>query len=230
MDDEERQLWERYRSPDPSHSHQELFFRYVPWARAVARDVYRRVRISQVEWGDYAQNATIGLLEAMTRFDPGRGVDFMGYARARVRGAVFNGLRAFLQDFQHRDWQGRAEDRLGSWSTEGDDILGHLIDSVVGLGIGFLIDSAVQDDSYQLEEPSRVVERHQMNRALDAAISRLPDRERLVVAMHYQEYVPFVEIANLLGVTKGRVSQIHHAALTRIRESIAEMQSRGRKL
>lgn len=230
MDDEERQLWERYRSPDPSHAHQELFFRYVPWARAVARDVYRRVRISQVEWGDYAQNATIGLLEAMTRFDPGRGVDFMGYARARVRGAVFNGLRAFLQDLQHRDWQGRAEDRLGSWSTEGDDILGHLIDSVVGLGIGFLIDSAVQDDSYQLEEPSRVVERHQMNRALDAAISQLPDRERLVVAMHYQEYVPFVEIANLLGVTKGRVSQIHHAALTRIRESIAEMQSRGRKL
>ena len=55
---EERRLWEAYRADGNADAQQWLVFRYVPWARAVARDVYRRARVPQMDWADYAQNAT----------------------------------------------------------------------------------------------------------------------------------------------------------------------------
>lgn len=230
MDQEERLLWERYRSANPAGAHEELFFRFAPWARAVAREVYRRVRVPQVEWSDYAHNATVGLLEALPRFDSTRGVDFMGFARSRVRGSVFNGLRSFLQEYKHREHYRHVDDRLDSFPADGDDVLSLMIGSVVGLGIGFLLDAGAQEAAAHMEEPSHVAERHQMGRLLESALSRLPERERLVIALHYQEYVPFVEIARLLGVTKGRISQIHSAAIARIRQLIAATRELGTTL
>lgn len=221
MDDEERSLWQLYRATKPADAHREIFFRYVPWARSVARDVYRRVRVPQAEWGDYAHQATIGLLEAMGRFDPNRGVDFIGFARARVRGSVFNGLRSYLQEYAHRQENRRDEDRLESWLPDGGDLLDQMIGSVTGLGIAFLLDGVVQNGDLQTDEPSRIVEQHQMDRMLKHAMSRLPERERLVISLHYQEHIAFIEIAKMLGVTKGRISQIHRAAIERIREEVA---------
>jgi len=112
MTADERALWTSIRSDSKCDAHQQLFFQYVPWARTVARDVYRRLRIPQMEWGDYAHNATVGLLEAMSRFDATRGVDFMAYARPRVRGAVFNGLRSYLSESARRETSDRWHERL----------------------------------------------------------------------------------------------------------------------
>ena len=216
---DERETWERYRPGNDSNAHQELFFRYLPWARAVAREVYRRVRIPLVEWADYANNATVGLLEAMTRFDPSRGIDFMGYAKARVRGAVFNGLRVYLQESSRRDTSARMQDRVDSFEGGGDDdVLGQMISTVAGLGLGFLLDSASAIDAMNSDvDPSINAERHQMDRLLEESLRALPERELLVMTLHYRQHVPFVDIANLLGVTKGRVSQIHKAAVDRMR-------------
>ena len=59
-----------------------------------------------------------------------------------------------------------------------------------------------------------------MDRLLELALDELQGRERTVMELHYRQHVPFVEIAELLGVTKGRVSQIHRAAVARMRERI----------
>jgi RNA polymerase sigma factor for flagellar operon FliA len=185
------------------------------------------VRIPQVEWADYAHNATVGLLEALSRFDPSRGVDFMAFAKPRVRGAVFNGLRSYLQDYLHQGKHPRTDDRLSSWIGGTDDPLYQMIDTVVGLGIGMLLDSAQWSSDESSKEPSRLAERHQLDRLVEAALGSLPARERLVIVMHYQQYVPFVEIARLLKVTKGRVSQIHRLALDRIRKQLGDSRSSG---
>lgn len=227
MDPHERKLWEQCASQAESGPRDELFFRYAPWARSVAREVYRRVRIPQVEWGDYAHNATVGLLEALSRFDPSRGVDFMAYAKPRVRGAVFNGLRSYLQEYEHQGQHRRADDRLSSWPADAGDPVNQMIETVVGLGIGFLLESSEWTSETQAQEPSRLAERHQLDRLVEAALATLPPRERLVIAMHYQQYVPFVEIARLLQVTKGRVSQIHRAAIERIRKRLGDSRSLG---
>jgi len=227
---DERELWASYRPGNDNAAHQELFFRYAPWARSVARDVYRRIRVPQVEWGDYAHNAMVGLLEAMSRFDPARGVAFTGYAKARVRGAVFNGLRSFLADYNRRDNSSRIRDRMDSFgSGQDEDVLEQIISSVAGLGLGFLLDVAAASDVFQVDhDASAMAERHQMDRLLEDSLAKLSDRERLVMTLHYHQHVPFVEIAALLGVSKGRVSQIHRAAVERIRALVHSPEIQGK--
>lgn len=219
---EEQQLWANYRSDNDASSHQELFSRYVPWARAVARDVYRRVRIPQMDWGDYAQNATVGLLEAMSRFDAARGIDFIAYAKPRVRGAVFNGLRSYLAESRTRVDGNRWRDRIESFeATDSEDPLGQMISSVTGLGLAFLLDSDATTELLQSNvDASSAAERQEMDVLLAGSVAKLSEKEKLVVTLHYYQYMPFVDIAGLLGLTKGRISQIHKAALERMRAQL----------
>jgi RNA polymerase sigma factor for flagellar operon FliA len=224
LDAEEHALWLRYNPGDCREAQQALFFRYSPWAKSVARAVYRRIRLPQVEWADYAHNATVGLLEAMGRFDPARGIDFPGYAKPRVRGSVFNGLRSFLADYTRRESSARMMDRYDSFdgSDDGDDdVLGQIVSAVTGLGIGFLLDSASVQSAFQADQnPSDVAERHQMDRLLADGLEALTGQEKMVMDLHYQQNMPFVEIAELLDLSKGRISQIHRAAISRIRARV----------
>jgi RNA polymerase sigma factor FliA len=218
---EERLLWTSHRSGNNRSAHQQLFFRYAPWSRAIARDVYRRIRIPQMDWNDYAQNATIGLLEAMNRYDENRGIEFMAYAKPRVRGAVFNGLRLFLSETGRREESAsRLYERLDSFeATSSDDSLSQVISSVAGMGLGLLLDSSASMDFFSTGSDSSVsLEKHQMGQQLEKVINELSEKEKLVVNLHYYQHMPFVEIAELLGVTKGRVSQIHKSAIQQSRE------------
>lgn len=215
---EEQELWLSLRTGRDRSAHQQLFFRYAPWSRAVARDVYRRIRIAQMDWNDYAQNATIGLLEAMSRYDENRGVEFMAYAKPRVRGAVFNGLRSYLSEAGRRkDLPSHLIDRMDSFDASSlDDPLGQLISSVAGMGMGLLLDSIASKDLCIAEsDASTLAEQHQMDVLLESTIVQLPERERLILTLHYYQYMSFVDIATLLGVTKGRISQIHKSAIER---------------
>lgn len=218
---EEQQLWISHRSGKDRNAHQQLFFRYAPWSRAVARDVYRRIRIPQMDWNDYAQNATIGLLEAMSRYDENRGIEFMAYAKPRVRGAVFNGLRLFLSEAGKREGHPeRLHERLDSFdAVPSEDSLSQMISAVSGMGLGLLLDSSASLDFFSTgSDVSAAVEKHQMDILLEKAVGQLPEREKLVVTLHYFQHMPFVEIAELLGVTKGRISQIHKSAIEKSRE------------
>ena len=214
--DDERELWSSLRAGRNDAAAALLFARYAPWARSVARDVYRRLRNPLLEWGDYAQNASVGLLEAMGRFDAGRGIDFIAYAKPRVRGAVFNGVRAFM------DRQGDArEDRvrqrvLSIEPSESGGLLEQLIGTVTGLAIGHLLDADAHGSWSDGGEASALVEHHQLQQALGVALESLPDKERLVLTLHYYQHVPFVQIASMLGLTKGRISQLHRAGLERM--------------
>ena len=219
---EESLLWETYRLGGDIGAQRLLFLRYVPWARGIARDVYRRVRVPQMDWGDYAQNATVGLLEAMGRFDPGRGIAFMAYAKPRVRGAVFNGLRSFLADSRTHHDNNRWRDRIASFDdADPEDHLGQMISSVTGLALGLLLESDATVALFQPEgDASTAAERQETDVLLAGSVAKLPEKERLVVTLHYYQHMAFVDISELLGVTKGRISQIHKAALERIRAQL----------
>jgi RNA polymerase sigma factor FliA len=222
---DEQILWSSHRSGKDRGAHQQLFFRYAPWARAVARDVYRRIRIPQMDWNDYAQNATIGLLESMNRYDENRGIEFMAYAKPRVRGAVFNGLRSYLSESSRRELPvERLRDRLDSFDTSpSEDPLEQFISSVTGMGMGLLLDTSAAVNFFHADsDASAEVEKHQTDLLLETAMLKLPEREKLVISLHYYQHMPFVDIAALLGVTKGRVSQIHKAAIQRSREILRD--------
>jgi RNA polymerase sigma factor for flagellar operon FliA len=218
----ESQLWERWVGERDRTSRDALILLHAPWARLVARDVFLRVRSRNTEWGEFAQNATLGLIEAVDRYDPARGVEFRTFARHRVRGAVFNGLRQLWDEGVTKGRDSSLE-RSESLSDEDGDPLESFVSWTVGVGIGHLLDVASLPgaDAYP-RGPYATLEHDQKGELLRQLVRLLPGREGMIVTLHYFQHVPFVEIAGLLSVTKGRVSQLHKQAVKRLRECLRE--------
>lgn len=215
------ELWERWTNRRDGSARDALILMHAPWARLVARDIFQRIHPNGVEWGEFVQNATLGLIEAADRYDPARGIEFRTFARHRVRGAVFDGLRQVWD--QHPVVPVRDVDRSESLDYEESDPLESFVSWTVGLGIGHLLDSAA---SLELVSPLRTpyaeLEQSQIQMLLRQAVDLLPERERLIVSMHYFQHIAFTEIASYLGVTKGRVSQLHRQGIERLRLCLRE--------
>ncbi|GAB2554897.1 sigma-70 family RNA polymerase sigma factor [Rhodanobacter koreensis] len=222
MEADEFALWERWCTSKDVAARDALIVKYSPWTRLVARDVYVRVYALRDAWHDCVQNALIGLLEAMDRFDPARGVSFQSYARHRVRGAVFNGVRtlreSLAQGTRSYDQMAAALDRMEIFDDESTtDPLEAFVSTTVGLGLGFLLEASSVPSHAQGSDAYSELEREELSTAMAEAIERLPEREQMILVMHYYHHVPFVEISAQLGVTKGRISQLHKRALDHLR-------------
>jgi RNA polymerase sigma factor for flagellar operon FliA len=220
LDSPEKELWHRWTAHREGAAREALIQLHASWARLVARDVFLKARIKDAEWGDYVQNATVGLIEAIDRYEPVRGVDFRTYARHRVRGAVFNGLRHLAsQSFGLVATVN--EERSSSLSREEDDPLLSFATWTVGVGIGHLLETAsLHDHRDEADDPYATASRDQISGLLRAALAQLSARERLVLTLHYFQHVPFVDIALELRLTKGRISQIHRQAIDALRTRI----------
>jgi len=138
---------------------------------------------------------------------------------------VFNGLRVYADgppaaNRESHHVQAYA-DRARSFSEDpSDDPFDDVIDAAVGLGLGYLFDGEsipVPDES---TTAYGAIERAEMADALHTLLDSLPERERLIVTLHYLQQVPFITIAAQLGITKGRVSQLHRRAMERLREAL----------
>lgn len=214
MEATEQELWRRYRLRQDLEARDFLILRYSPWAKSVAAGVARRIRHSILEWSDHLQNAHVGLLEAMSRYDVERGVDFMAYAKPRVRGAVFNGMRALIKEDFSSNKPHLTSERLESIQADSsDDLLTGFVDTVLGLSIGHLLEVGYPVDLGSSSTPGS-----ELVPILHDALLELPVRQREILIAHYLRQVPFQEIAKELGLTKGRISQIHKAALIQIRQ------------
>lgn len=215
---DEAELWRRYREHADLVARDRIVALHLSWATAVGKSVYRRVGIYGLDSDDFVQNAKLGMLEAIGRYEPGRGVDFRAFARPRVRGAVFNGVRAMLRERGLSGDDRRHAERLRDLHDDDGDPFDSVVQAVVGLGLGFLLEHAVDEggDGYAY------VRRDQTGARLQAAVQRLPERLRALVIAHYFDHVPFRDIAEDMAVTKGRVSQLHREALTRLRQALRD--------
>lgn len=213
----EADLWQRIRMGGDARAVEQVIVHYSGWAAAIARSIHQRLPAYPVDCEDFIQNARVGLMEAVSRFDPGRGVPFPAFAKPRVRGAVFNGLRAILGDRSPHATAALDAERLALLLDDAvDDPVDRVVDAILGLGTAFLLDA--QDDS----DPSAYAGRADMQRRVHGHVARLPERQRALIEQHYFQHVAFVEIAARFGVTKGRISQLHSQALRTLRASLHE--------
>lgn len=228
MDSGEDILWLRWQKERTAVARDALIIHYSPWARAVARDVYLRVYLMLDAWHDCVQNALLGLMDAIERFDPGRGVPFKPFARLRVRGAVFDGLRVLRNVHLELGYDApfrtaAARERVASLHDDADsDTLQDFIATAVGLGLGFLLEQQSMPGGMQPTDAYAELEKAEMSAAVAESVEQLSERQRAVVVMHYYHQLPFVEVAERLGVTKGRISQLHKQALERLRCRLRE--------
>ena len=217
---------------EPDHRDR-LVAEHTGFVRMLAARCYRRRYCQELEYGDYLQFGMIGLLEAIDRFDPSQGVAFEAFARRRILGAILNGVESLSEkqrqiSTRQRVRAERAQSLAEASEHEGRpaDALQRLADIAIGLAIGFMLEDTalyVDGDRASRQTPYARVELAQLRQHLGHLVERLPEQERRVIRYHYYQQIPFEEIARGSGLSKGRISQIHRAALERLRRTHAEL-------
>jgi RNA polymerase sigma factor for flagellar operon FliA len=222
-------------------SKDQLVRRFAPLVKRTAHHLMARLP-SSVQIDDLVQNGMIGLLDAIDRFEAGMGAQFETYATQRIRGAILDGLREndWLPRSLRREVRrveraiNRLEQELGRPPSEDElagamgvplaeyqkmllDMRGHQIVSFEDLteegGEDFLERHFVDDAN----DPSRILEDRNMRKRLVQGIERLPEREKLMMALYYEQELNLREIGEIMGVTESRVSQLHSQAVARLR-------------
>ncbi|MFC5475510.1 sigma-70 family RNA polymerase sigma factor [Paraherbaspirillum soli] len=216
-----------------------IFMRYLPYAKALAARLYRGRPYDDVEFSDFYQLACVGLLEAIDRYDATRGVSFKTFCTLRVEGNVLSGVE-LLTDGQEQVRLARRikKDRLASLKEGGDE--GHsrasgafakLCEVATGLAIGFMLDDtsmfAGADERQNQVGAYHTVAWRQAKARLMMNLERLPERERKILMYHYFHGLTFEHIGSILGVTKGRISQIHRSALALLRQAMGDIDTVG---
>lgn len=230
--DEEAAWWAQLRAGGGALARERLFSRHAEFARRIAARRYRQRTHGDLDRRDLEQWAYAGLLEAIDRFDPARGVPFRGFAARRITGAVLDGLAKSSEvreqgAFQHRIRAERARSLAADTSDAGDleAALKALTDLAVGLALGFMLEA-----KGMVVAPGEADERpngydslawKETTTRLAREVSALAPRERTILTQHYQNGVAFDQLAILLGLSKGRVSQLHRAALETLRARLA---------
>ncbi len=215
----------------------ELLTQYMPLVRRQALTLQVRLPAS-IELDDLIQAGMVGLLEALGRFDASQGATFATFASQRIRGAMMDELRT-------RDWLPRSvrrsaravddavrrlEQQLGRAPEESEiardlemplsEYQQLLNDTNSGQLLPF--EELVADGG----EPARADTNYlpfeqlldqQQRQSLIDAIDALPEREKLLMALYYQEEMNLKEVGAVLGVTESRVSQLHSQAISRLR-------------
>ena len=236
--------WRRFKAQGDARARASIIDNYAYLVKITAGRVVSNLP-PNLEREDLYTAGSMGLIKAVDQFDPGRQVKFETYAIALIRGAILESLRE--EDWVPRSIRERAktlerafselEVRLGVPPTEAqvaaqlgvtpDELSKMLADT--GRGLVMSLDDMIMgsEGSERLhlgdvipddgKGPATDVETREKIRQLAVAIDRLPERERLVIALYYYEGLTFKEIGKVLTVSESRVYQLHTQAVLRMR-------------
>jgi RNA polymerase sigma factor for flagellar operon FliA len=200
---------------------------------------------ASVQADDLIQAGMIGLIEASRKFDPEQGASFETYAGIRIRGAM-------LDEIRRTDWTPRSVHRKAREVAEavrrienekGRDARDVEVAEEMGLSLneyhkilkdstgcrifsfedpGMLGEAGTQQSGRHADQPLENLQKGDFKQGLANEIKGLPERERLVMALYYDEELNLREIGDILGVSESRVCQIHGQALIRLRARMGD--------
>jgi RNA polymerase sigma factor for flagellar operon FliA len=222
-----------------SPNEQKLYERYMPLVRRIAMRVVRSLP-SNIALDDLLSAGWVGLSEALTRRTATMNEEqFEAYASHRVRGAILDHLRMLdplsrkLRGASRKitEVTGTLSGRLGRAPSE-EEIAGELgvpleeyhqlLGDIANGGLARLEISAV-DSPVHDSTPESLTARRELVDHIASALESLPERLRIVLALHYQEECSFREIGEVLGVTESRICQLHAEAIHRVRAQMTSL-------
>jgi RNA polymerase sigma factor for flagellar operon FliA len=225
--EDESALWQTYLASRDAGLRAELIERYLPEVHKLAAYAYAKRGPQSPEFGDYLQWGRLGLMEAFDRYDPAREASFMTFAGYRIRGAILNGLEqateGAAQRARRKDLE---EERLESMLEAADDgeALERLAEVTLGLALGFALEDSGLSAAPEGFDPYRVLEMKRLRERLLLIVEALPERERRILKWHYFEHMDFKLIGAALGLSKGRISQLHARGLKLMREGLQSVE------
>ena len=240
----EQELWVKYKQDGSQSAREQLILDYVPLVKHIVGKVIVSIP-DKYSFDDLVNYGILGLMDALERFDPERGVKFSTYAVPRIKGSIYDEVRK-------DDWVPQAvrkkskqfttalmklEKQLGRKPTD-DEIKAELglnskqyqkmlseinIPENVSLEkiISFkdndtlTIKDLVKDEKE--EQPEQVFDYNKMKEILGIAIDKLPRKEKLVVSLYYYEDLTLQEIGDIMELTPARISQLHTKSIFRLR-------------
>jgi RNA polymerase sigma factor for flagellar operon FliA len=223
----------------------QLVMQHVPLVRVVAQRLAQRLP-SQVEMSDLVSVGVIGLIDAATRYQPALGVPFDAFARRRVRGAMLDSLREL--DWAPRSLRRLRRDVDTTIARLRHELGTEPGDAAIAEAMGLSLDAynkvleqlrtldivavrpldAPGDDGARLldlcvDQSEGVVarlERKELVAELARALQQLPERERQILALSYEQELTLAEIGQVIGVSESRVCQLRSQAIARLRSSL----------
>ncbi len=235
MDDESPdELWARFAQDRSPEARNQLVLLYSPLVKYVVGRV-RSGLPQSVDSADLVSEGVIGLMDAVEKFEPERGLQFQTYAVPRIRGAIIDSIRA-------ADWVPRSIRTLQRDVDRARETLQHRLNRVAtdaevcteaeitAADLRKLrerpshIGSAEDDEIAALDDlgpgVDEALEDEETRRALLRALRALPERDQIIIALYFFEGLTLSEIGQVLRVTESRVSQLRSRATAALRESL----------
>ena len=237
--------WSRWTGEQDAAAREQLIVHYSPLVKFVAGRVAAGLPAG-TDTGELVGTGIFGLMDAVDRFDPSLGFKFETFAVPRIKGAILDGLRA--QDWVPRSVRSRSrqienavaslshtlkraptdEELCAELNIDAEELqrwLGTIAVANVG-PLDHVVAGSTQGEVRQLppsidDGPDAVVEDRELRQVMRTEIRNLPERERTVVALYYDEGMTLAEIGSVLGVTESRVSQIHSKAIIMLRSQLS---------
>jgi RNA polymerase sigma factor for flagellar operon FliA len=245
-------MWHSYISKREPEMRERIIVQYAPLVKYVVGRLALNLP-TVIDSDDVISYGTIGLIDAVERFDPSRGIKFETYAIARIRGAIIDALRQLDQIPRTARQRAREieaamvelEERLKRPPTD-EEVAKHLnMDvekyreacvrtNVTTTSLDSLLSTDDEDGgggkAYAFEDrdspdPAAATERREAEQALVLAVKKLPERERLVLSLYYYEELTMKEISRVMEISESRVCQLHAQAILRLRATMRPPQA-----
>jgi len=246
-DTQTNELWRRFKQEGDLSAREEIILTYTYLAKYVVGRLLVRPN-SVLSMDDLIGHAAVGLIDAVDRFDPSKGIKFETYAVIRIKGSVLDALKSIdwiprstrATDKQIKQTYASLEAALNRPATDEEvaNALGMDIDTLntVLADVGQSIVISMEDlltygeDSHNFEDglptdtslsPLAAAESSIRKQLLAQAIDDLPEKEKFVIGLYYGDGLTLREIAEVLGVTESRVCQLHSKAAARLHGKLA---------
>lgn len=244
------QLWKSYKkNPNNGQLREQLILKYLHLVRYVVSRLPITLPIS-IATEDLISYGTMGLMEAVERFDPDRGLKFETYAVTRIRGSIIDQLR--FQDWIPRGVRKRSRDLVEAMQKLEEELGRAPNDDELAAELGVSKHKVQQmmaetqnmvlslDDTYGNDpsgnnmtlldmvedknspDPQGEFEASELRKRLAEAIASLPEREKLLIALYYHENMTLKEIGEVICVSESRVCQLHAQAILRLRSKLSQ--------
>ncbi|VAW51229.1 RNA polymerase sigma factor for flagellar operon [hydrothermal vent metagenome] len=229
---------------DNTPNYDELMTEHAPFVKRIAYHMITRLPAS-VQLEDIVQTGMIGLFEALKGYDMSKGASFETYARIRIQGAMIDEVRRCdwtprsvykksrqlseaIRSIESEQGRDAKDNEVAARLELSMDEYYSMVKDAAGcklLSYEDIVATGGCEDEYESSErldPYSHLQKDSFKQGLAEKISSLPEREKMVMALYYDEELNLREIGEVLGITEGRVCQVHGQALLRLRARMTE--------
>ena len=237
---EKDKLWEKYTETKSTDLREKIIIEYSALVKIVAGRMSMYLGYN-VEYEDLVSYGIFGLIDAIDKFDYGKGIKFETYASLRIRGAILDQIRKMdwiprslrqkqkkieantgktASDAQIASELGISDEEYVSWQEQAN------LTNIISLDEFAENNGEKGLDTIRgntFEEPEQVMEKSEMKRMLAETLETLTDNEKKVVLLYYYEEMTLKEISSIMEVSESRVSQLHTKALKKMKGQLGDI-------